>query len=148
MANPRRIAALDLLHRLKQLELEQTGERLGDIRRQQSEIDTEKRHLQDRAVFEAQVTAPEALPFVADFLVSLDRRRDQLTTRMAELDAQAAATEHALIDAFIDARTQKIVLDQASNIMKQQQASRDEMEAGEVAQSVHRRKTKLDSERF
>jgi len=140
MANSRRIAALDLLHRLKQLELEQTGEKLVEIRREQGVIDAEKSDLQRRAIEETQVTSPEALPFVADFLASLEARKTQLNDRMVELDRAAAGFEDALTNAFIDAKTQETVLGQARRALKLEQAQREEAESAEVGQRVFQRR--------
>lgn len=140
MASSRRLAALELLSRLRQMELEQVGEKLVDIRREQSTLETERSDLLECARVEAQITAPEALPFVSSFLGSLETRRAQLAQRLAVLDDQAAGFEDELMNAFVEAKTQDIVHAQARKAYANGKARKDEVENNEVGQALHRRR--------
>ncbi|MGV6810842.1 MAG: hypothetical protein ACWA47_01230 [Brevirhabdus sp.] len=144
MANRRRIAALELLNRLKQLELEQAGERIAAIRSEQALIEGEKSVLRTRAATEGQVVSAETLPFVADFLASLDQRRAQLDSRLNELESQAAGLENALMKAFVEAKTQSTVLQQACRSFQLQQARAVDAETMEVGQAVYLRNARAE----
>lgn len=135
----RRIAALELLHRVKQQEIDGIGVRLRDIRSEQGRISAEISDLRQRAIDESQQASPETLLFLSDFLTAIEQRRSLLLTRLAKLNDAAQEIEDQLKTAFIDSKRNEVVLDLARQKHQLSEERRESSEAAEIAQNIYLR---------
>ncbi|WP_372886319.1 hypothetical protein [Shimia sp.] len=136
----RRIAALELLHRVKEQEIDGIGVRLRDIRTEQEKITAEINSLRQRAVDESQCATPETLPYLSGFLGAIERRRGLLGARLDKLDETARSIEDELRLAFVEAKRNEAVLDLARERHQLDEARRENAEAAEIAQNIYLRR--------
>lgn len=139
MSRDRRIAALEVLQRIKQQELDGIGARLSDIRTEQSWINEQLASLSQRASQEVEAATTETLPFLSDFLQATELRRKALNLRLEDLAKAAHDIEEELKSAFIDSKKNEVVLDMArsKNLLAEQR--RETAETAEVAQNIYLR---------
>jgi hypothetical protein len=135
----RRIAALEVLQRIKQQELDGIGARLSDIRTEQSWINEQLVSLGQRASQEVEAATTETLPFLSDFLQATELRRKALTLRLEDLAKAAQDIEEELKSAFIDSKKNEVVLDIARTKDQLAEQRRETAETAEVAQNIYLR---------
>jgi hypothetical protein len=135
----RRIAALEVLQRIKQQELDGIGARLSDIRTEQSWINEQLVSLSQRASQEVEAATTETLPFLSDFLQATELRRKALTLRLEDLAKAAQDIEEELKSAFIDSKKNEVVLDIARTKDQLAEQRRETAETAEVAQNIYLR---------
>ncbi|GAA6164759.1 hypothetical protein NBRC116590_24630 [Pelagimonas sp. KU-00592-HH] len=139
MSRNRRIAALEVLQRIKQQELDGIGARLSDIRTEQSWINEQLVSLSQRASQEVEAATTETLPFLSDFLQATELRRKALTLRLEDLAKAAQDIEEELKSAFIDSKKNEVVLDIARTKDQLAEQRRETAETAEVAQNIYLR---------
>lgn len=139
MSRNRRIAALEVLQRIKQQELDGIGARLSDIRTEQSWINEQLVSLSQLASREVEAATTETLPFLSDFLQATELRRKALTLRLEDLAKAAQDIEEELKSAFIDSKKNEVVLDIARTKDQLAEQRRETAETAEVAQNIYLR---------
>lgn len=120
MSSTRRLASLNLVHRVKTHTLETIGAELSALRAQQAEVAAEQSALAEQVAYEAANTTSESYAFLSGYLKSADRRQQQLTEHFAELEEQASSIEAHMLEAFRDVKTNEAVKSQTVREIKQQ----------------------------
>lgn len=139
MASKRRIAALSVIQRIKEHELDEHAARMGIVRQHQAAIENELENLQNRVDTEAHISSPEAAPFLAGFLRAIETRRTFLLEELKSLERSAAEIEEHLFDAFTEARTNETVLDKTRYESRKQDEMAEQAALEEVARNRYLR---------
>lgn len=126
MSSSRRLASLNLVHRVRAHELEAIGAELSAIRTQQAGITAEQEALTKQAHFECTNATAESYAFLSGYLKSVERRQQQLEEQSCALDEQATVFEEQLLTAFRDVKTNDAVKGQTMQEI-QQGIERNEM---------------------
>lgn len=140
MPERRRIAALELIQRIRQHEIDGHAARMNAIRGEQGRLHEQVEELDARVAAEGRVIDPETAPYLAGFLRAARARRGFLTDRIAELDRQAAEIEDELLSAFRDAKVNEAVLDRAQDAQRQHLDRKEAAASEEVARNVYLRR--------
>lgn len=118
MGRKRRIAALGLLRRIRQYEVDTISARLSAIREKQYKLQNDLAnlsHIQDR---EGHANTPEAAAFLAGFLNAIQTRRRYLDERLSRQSVNAEAIEAELLEVFRQKKSLDFVLDQAEEKLR------------------------------
>lgn len=105
MADRSRFAALKLMQRVKQHELETHGAQLSALRAEQDQLKQQMSDLTDQAVKEASQSTTETRVYLPRYLQSVDTQRDGLNQQHDALEEQAKVVEEQLFDAFREIKT-------------------------------------------
>lgn len=127
MSSTRRLASLNLVHRVKTHTLETIGAELSELRAQQADITAKQSALSEQVAFEAANTTSDSYAFLSGYLQSADRRQQHLAAQLAELENRANAIEGQLLEAFRDVKTNEAVKGQTVQEIKQH-AERSEVQ--------------------
>ncbi len=127
MSSTRRLASLNLVHRVKTHTLETIGAELSELRAQQADITAKQSALSEQVAFEAANTTSDSYAFLSGYLQSADRRQQHLAAQLAELEDRASAIEGQLLEAFRDVKTNEAVKGQTVQEIKQH-AERSEVQ--------------------
>lgn len=117
-----RLAALKLIGRIKQHELESIGAELSALRAAQSDLDRQSADLSQRAATEASQSTADTRPYLPGYLKSVDVKQRGLEEERAKIEEQAALTEARLFTAFRETKTNETVLDRAVKEQSQEEA--------------------------
>lgn len=139
MPGRRRIAALQLIQRIRQHEIDGHAARMNAIRGEQARLQEQVQELDDRVAAEGRVTAPETAAYLAGFLRAARVRRAYLSDKIAALDRQAAEIEDALLDSYRDAKVNDAVLDRALDGQRQHLDRQEAAAMEEIARNVYLR---------
>lgn len=109
MSLTRRLASLNLVHRVNTHALEAIGADLAAVRARQATLTFEQDALKAQAQFEAAHTTPESYAFLSSYLISVEQRQQQLTEQSEVLEEQAELLEEQLLTAFQQVKTNEAV---------------------------------------
>jgi flagellar export protein FliJ len=140
MSRDQQIAALELLQRIKQQEIDRVGKLLSQIRSEQNALDRELQHLNERSLEETRVSTPEAMAFIPGFLEAIERRRAYIQSQLNELELRADDIEKRLMSAFVDSKANQTVLDSARQEIKAEEDRQQDTELSEIAQNIYLRR--------
>ena len=126
MSLTRRLASLDLVHRVNTHALEAVGADLSRIRARQADIVDQQETLKAQAQFETSNTTPESYAFLSGYLASVEARQLQLAEQAEVLEEQAELLEERLLAAFQEVKTNEAVQGQTRQDIRQE-AERKEM---------------------
>ncbi|MDK3016738.1 hypothetical protein [Pseudodonghicola flavimaris] len=136
MPHRRRIAALQLIQRIRQHEIDGHAARMAVVRDEQTRLQAEIAALDTQVDAEGRVTTPETAAYLASFLRAAGARRAHLQTQLSKADRKAAALEHQLMEAFRDAKVNDTVLDQAQDRQQDHHDRQDRAATEEIARTV------------
>lgn len=121
----RRIAALELIERLRKHEMEGEVRELGLLNGRIDALEQERRALVARLDREAHIVSVEAAPYVGSFIRTI---REEITTRdneIAQLSRRAAKLEAAVREKYREVKTFSTVLDQTRSALARDRDRRD-----------------------
>lgn len=102
MSDKRRLAALSVILKAKQRELDRIAGELTTLRAQQSQVLRSIDELDKRRDTESYSASLEAQSFVVTFLQALAAERRQAVEKLSELDDMCAVLEEQVRDRFIE----------------------------------------------
>lgn len=136
MAPRNRLAALRLIDRIKQHELETIGSELSALRGAQSTLERESAALNDQALYEAVNSTTDTRPYLPGFLKSVQQRQQDLTARIEELDAKALQVEARLMTAFRETKTNEMVTAKAARALAEEQNRAEAAQLDDAGRSL------------
>ncbi|MGJ8558551.1 MAG: flagellar motor protein [Sulfitobacter geojensis] len=110
MALRDRMAALKLIDRIKQHEMETIGADLAERRATEKDLSDQSAKLHEDAVREAADSTEDTRIFLPAYLNSVKLRQEDLAERQAAAAEKTAAIEEELFKAFREAKTTEQVL--------------------------------------
>lgn len=140
MPERRRIAALELIGRIRQHEIDDLGARMTALREAQSRVQDQIAALDTQVDREGRVTSPENAGYLASFLRAARARRNRLSAQFAQLETEAAMIEAELLEAFRETKINDAVLDRARDSQKLHQNRIETTAAEEVARNAYLRR--------
>jgi hypothetical protein len=115
MALRDRIAALKLMNRSKQHEMETLGATLAGLRAAEKELEDQSALLCADALREATQSTEDTRIFLPAYLKSVETRQRSLTDERAVTAEKAALAEEKLFQSFRESKTTEQVLRRATN---------------------------------
>ncbi|MGE4325697.1 MAG: hypothetical protein AB7E21_06240 [Pseudodonghicola sp.] len=142
MPERRRIAALKLIQRIRQHEIDGHAARMTALRAEQARVQAQIETLDTQVNREGRVTIPETAGYLASFLRAARTRRARLEAELRRLDTQAEAIEAELLESFRDAKVNDTVLDRARDGQKAHEDRQEAAATEEVARNVYLRQSR------
>ncbi|GLQ28158.1 hypothetical protein [Sulfitobacter pacificus] len=105
-----RLAALHLIDRVKQHEMETIGASLAELRATEKALEDQSIKLHDDALREAADSTEDTRIFLPAYLNSVEIRQQGLAEERAAAAEQAALVEERLFDAFRETKTTEQIL--------------------------------------
>lgn len=110
-----RLAALKLIDRIKQHEMEAIGASLAELRATEKDLDEQSAKLRKDAHREAEDSTEDTRIFLPAYLESVEVRQQGLSEERAAVSEKTALTEEKLFDAFRESKTTEQVLHHVKN---------------------------------
>lgn len=131
----RRIAALELLERLRRHEVEEETRRLGELRTQLQTLTRQREALLHRLREESHADDPALIGYLGDFVRSVRGEIGRLEQGEAHLEPEISALEDRVSDAFREIKSFEILRLNEKVRRLEELRLKEEAEAGEVALS-------------
>ena len=129
----RRIAALDLLERLRRHEIESDTRQLGRLRADAAQLARQRSDLLDKLSTEARADDPALLGYVGDFIRSVRSEIDRVRQREARIEPELDKLETRVAEAFREIKTYEILRLDALAKRAEEARAKDDAEAEEIA---------------
>jgi flagellar export protein FliJ len=142
MPERRRIAALKLIGRIRQHEIDGHAARMTALRAEQARVQAQIAALDAQVDREGRVTTPETASYLASFLRAAQTRRSRLKAELRRLDTEAEAIEAELLESFREAKVNDTVLDRARDAQKAHEGRQEAAATEEIARNVYLRQTR------
>ncbi|AQS46953.1 hypothetical protein BMG03_03440 [Thioclava nitratireducens] len=126
-----RIAALEVIGRLRRRELEEQAGELSKLNAQVARLESERDTLTARARAELHVTSPETAPYAAGFREAVRETVSWLDQEIGTLNERRVPLEDRMRELFREAKTYDTLLDRAraeraAELAKREQAQVEE----------------------
>jgi hypothetical protein len=131
-----RLAALRLIDRIKQHEMETIGSDLARLRAAQKDIDDQSQKLRHDAQHEASTSTDETRKFLPSFLASVDIRQATLSKQRQAMDKEVSIAETKLFAAFRETKTTEQVLGKVVREIAQEDARAATVEMDDATRSL------------
>ena len=115
MALRDRIAALKLINRIKQHEMETLGAALAGLRDAEKELEDQSARLRKDALSEATQSTEDTRSFLPAYLKSVETRQFSLTDECAIIADKTVLAEEKLFQSFRESKTTEQVLGRVTN---------------------------------
>ncbi len=136
----RRLAALSVLKRLKKHEMEISTRKLGDLRLQNVELNSQKQTLLEGVQHQIQSSNPDLTPYMRQFLPAARTEIGTLDDSIDQLQPHISALEEQIGDKFKEFKTIDIMHSALSDQIYQEQETREVATAEEILLARRARK--------
>lgn len=144
MKTSKRIAALQLIQRLNQFEIDALGRQLNVVRSKMDVIDTQLGDLQSQLDRETYSISVESAPYLAGFLGAVKKQKQFLHLELGTLTIQSTEIETLLMERFIQSKTYEIPLRSAQRNQQLRIDRHESQELDEIGLNSRRYLTLLD----
>lgn len=131
----RRIAALELLERIRRHEIQTEASELGQLRAEAAELERRREALERQLEDGVSCDDPAVLSYLGNFVRSVRAEIDLSTRQLAAIETRVEALSTLVGDKFRDIKSYEILRREAMARNAAEKAAREEAEAGSVAQS-------------
>lgn len=135
----RRLSTLALLGRLYERELNLRAADLAALQGQASSLEAQQEELDRRRHEETAVEMIEAMHYTAQFLLTLRRERDRLSTEKEDIEKAVEAKREEVLEAWRDLRCNTQLRDTTSTRILEDSQRREQTEADERGVTDHAR---------
>lgn len=126
-----------MVQKLRDQEVEKIGRTLGDLRAQRSEVEQLSETIHQQTLDALGQPAEGYLPFTAQFVSEAARLQKSLAREVARLKEEETGQESALVDAFIDAKSNETVLEATVSLAASEEMRQEADEMNERAAFAH-----------
>ncbi len=135
----RRLETLAMLGRLHDRELKLRAADLASLQNQASVLDAERAELERRRYEETSVVLTEAMPYTAQFLLTLRRERDRIAVEKEGVESAVEAKRDEVLDTWRDQRCNQHLRDALLARLLQDRRRSEQAEADERGVMDHAR---------
>jgi hypothetical protein len=118
MAN-KKLRSLGLIQRIKKHDLEAEAAKLGSLRHEISQLETERTRLLNSLQRDARMQSIELAQYVGQFIRAIRSQVNLIDMKLTELRKQEDQQESVVVDHFGDVKTYDIVIDDEKERQKQ-----------------------------
>lgn len=129
----RRIAALELIERVKRHEIEADTQALGQLRAEAGKLDRQRGELEDKLSSAMQVSDPALLSYAGNFSRAIRREIVQTEKQRARLEPDLSKLETRVSEAFREIKTYEILRLKALAEAAEERQRKEEEELAELA---------------
>ena len=129
MASKRHLRALEVLHQIKDHELQDVSQSVRALLTRQASLERERESLDALARQEAENCPPEMREYLVSYLQQLSKRQAELSALIDNMHAEAETAQTQLSEAFVESKTIAHLLDTARAELRDALRAREAAEA-------------------